>query len=73
MSDTPRTDKHMAGFDAGWDCCPITPDFARELERENNQLRAALTAYVNADFGTKALQEQAIEALNNLPRWSNRE
>ncbi len=66
MSDTPRTDKHMEGFNAGWDRCPITPEFARELERENNQLREALRGYVNADDWSSALQTKAIEALTNF-------
>lgn len=48
MNDTPRTDKHMEAFNAGWSRCPIMPDFARVLERENNQLRTKCEALENA-------------------------
>lgn len=41
MSDTPRTDKERELYDSGWARCPISIDFARELERENNRWRAA--------------------------------
>lgn len=46
MSDTPRTDRAQARADADWhthDPYYAMRDFARELERENAQLRDALT------------------------------
>ena len=50
MSDTPRTNAELvwATSGTGEDFQCVDKSFARELERENNELRAKLRSYINS-------------------------
>jgi hypothetical protein len=49
MSKTPRTDTHYATTKTAWPT-QADIDFARELERENAALRAAITKTLEANL-----------------------
>jgi hypothetical protein len=63
MSDTPKTDqaKIAAGFQAVPESFLV---FARELERENAALRAALEAMVSANDGVAVYPTPEAKAQN---------
>lgn len=62
MSDTPRTDAHYNRLDDYWQ---HDVDFARTLERENNQLRATLEEIACVGhIGTGVAPRIAREALS---------
>ena len=64
MSDTPRTDAHMLGGSYSFD-----GEFARQLERELNAAKAALSGRTVSCSNCNAMAEELAElkkALNNL-------
>ena len=72
MSDTPETDAElypMNGMDIVWPC------FARQLERERDQLKQLLAAdseRVDAYLGVCIERDEAREKLDEEMKWHNR-
>lgn len=67
MSDTPRTDGEILMAQTGDNMVP--PDFARQLERELNQLRKIVSEIATAIGNGSVVSEQAsIEFMQEIPK-----
>lgn len=63
MSDTPRTDANESVTCKEGDPC-IAPDFARKLERELNDAKAALSGRTVSCSNCNAIAEELAELKN---------